>query len=410
MAPRIMRGMSEPVDILIVGGGLVGASLACALDGAGRRVALVEAVPAHSAAPPSFDERNLALAAASLNALRALGVLAHLATPPAPIRHIHVSRAGDFGAVRLDAAEYGREAFGGVVVARELGNALEARLSALASLRRHCPAKVVALEAFADGWRVGLERDGVREVVETKLLVAADGTRSFVREALGIGTIEHDYGQTLFVSTVAADRAPDGRAWERFTDTGPVALLPRADGHYGAIMGVADEDAAAVAALSDADYLALLQARAGGRAGRLRRVGRRSRYPVRRVLAERLTAPRAVVIGNAAQTIHPVGAQGFNLGLRDALTLAELVADGGDPGEPARLARYPVLRREDRERTLAFSDGLARLTANPSFPMHVLRSLGLLLLDRLPGLKAPLVGGAMGWRGADLQLTRGGAA
>lgn len=402
--------MTHSHDIVIVGGGLVGASLACALDGHGWSVALVEAAAGASMAPPSFDERNLALAAASLNALGALGVLRHLPTRPAPIRRIHITRAGDFGAVRLAAADYGREAFGGVVVARELGNALEARLGELRSLTRSMPARMVALESGVDTHRLTIERDGERDTIEARLLVAADGTGSFVREALGIGVERHDYAQTLFVCTAAAERAPDGQAWERFTETGPVALLPRPDGHYGAVMGVAAEDAETVAALDDAAYLDLLQSRIGGRPGRLIRVGRRSRYPIRRVLAQRLVAPRAVVMGNAAQTIHPIGAQGFNLGLRDALTLAELLETGGDPGESQRLARYPELRREDRERTLAFSDGLARLTANPTFPMHVLRSLGLLALDRLPGMKASLVSGAMGFRGATPRLARGGGA
>jgi 2-octaprenyl-6-methoxyphenol hydroxylase len=397
-------------DILIIGGGLVGASLACALDAQGWRCGLVEAVAAAGdSAPPGFDERNLALAAASLDALQALGVLAQLQTPPAPIRHIHVSRQGDFGAVRLAASEHGREAFGGVVVARDLGAALQRRLAGLQHLQRWCPARVVGLQPGDKGWSVELQQhDGGPLRVATRLLVGADGTHGFVRDALGIGSTAHDYQQTLLVAAVASERPADGNAWERFSASGPVALLPRSDGRYGSICGVARDDAERVIALDDDAYRSYLQQRFGGRAGRFTRVGRRSAYPIVSHVAEALTARRAVLVGNAAQTLHPIGAQGFNLGLRDALTLAELLgerSDDRDPGD-ARIDAYPALRREDRERTHAFSDGLARLTSNESLPLHVLRSLGLIALDSLPGLRAPLVAGAMGYRGVVPRLAR----
>ena len=403
-----MRGMSRDDgfdhDILILGGGLVGSALACALDGRGWRVGQVEA-SAPSAGAPGFDERKLALAAASLNALAALDVLPRLATPPAPIRRVHVSRAGDFGAVRLEAAEMGHEAFGGVVLARELGEALESRLATVQGLERHRPATVLEVKPDADGPRVRLDPASGGRELRARLLVAADGSRSLARTALGIGASEHDYGQTLVVCSLATERAPDGTAWERFTDQGPVALLPMAGGHYGAICAVAREQADAVLALSDAAYADYFQQRFGWRAGRVRRVGKRSGYPLARIVADRLVAPRAVLMGNAAQSIHPIGAQGFNLGLRDALALAQRL-EGGDPGDAARLADYAQSRREDRERTLAFSDGLARATANDGFPMHVLRSLGLLALGHLPGLAAPLAAGAMGYRGQVPKLSR----
>lgn len=396
--------MNTDYDILILGGGLVGSSLACALEGRGYRIGLVEASAPH-VSPPGFDERKLALSAASLNALTAVGVLAGLATAPSPIRKLHVSRAGDFGAVRLRADEFGREAFGGVVLARELGLALEARLAALSGLELLRQTQVVGLELQSDGYAVQVQREGHAQTLTTRLLVAADGTRSFARNALGIETLEHDYRQTLIVCSLAAERIADGTAYERMSDQGPVALLPM-DKMYGAICGVARSDAERVLALSDADYREYYQQRFGWRVGRVIRVGKRSAYPIVRVLAERLISPRAVLMGNAAQTIHPIGAQGFNLGLRDALTLAELLT-GGDPGDRAVLDAYVQARQEDRERTLAFSDGLARLTANDEFPMPMLRSLGLLALGHVPGLSASLVSGAMGFRGRVPKLARG---
>jgi 2-octaprenyl-6-methoxyphenol hydroxylase len=396
-------------DILILGGGLVGSSLACALENRGLRVGLVEAT-APASGPPGFDERKLALSAASLNALQALGVLANLPSSAAPIRRIHVSRVGDFGSVRLNADDYGRESFGGVVLARELGIALSTRLTELKSLTRLCPATVISVTPAVDAPRIEIERDGRREILSARLLVAADGTRSLARDAFGIGVAEHDYRQRLFVCTVQTDKVPDGTAYERFSAQGPVALLPMSGGQYGAICGVASDDAGRVAAMDDIAYAEYFQQRFGWRAGRIRRVGTRTHYPLIRVIAERLTAPRFVVMGNAAQTIHPIGAQGFNLGLRDALTLAERLFDGGDPGDPGDesvLTAYDEARREDRQQTLAFSDGLARLTANQSFPMQVLRSLALGLLGGVPGLRAPLVSGAMGFRGRVPSLARG---
>src|SRR6476646_6326218 len=184
-------------DVAIVGGGLVGASLAIALDRLGLDVALIEATPS-GALPAVFDERNLSFADATVNALTALGVLAKLRTPPSPIRRIHVSRQGDFGRVRLDARDYGRDAFGAVVVARDFGEALEARLAELTRLARYRPARFVALDDAVDGTRaVRLVDEGGERVLHARLVVGADGSQSAVRTALGIGADSHDYGQAL---------------------------------------------------------------------------------------------------------------------------------------------------------------------------------------------------------------------
>src|SRR6478609_8689725 len=220
-----MADFDIPFDVIVLGGGLVGCSLACALEGKGLRVALVEA-RAPTPMPPGFDERRLALAAATINALSSLGVLGKLAAPPSALRRIHVSRSGDFGSVRLDADEYGRDAFGGVVSARELGLALEARLAGLADTRVLRPCTVRAISQDADACSIDAEYDGARVQLRTALLVAADGTHSFARQQLGIGDERHDYGQTLFVSALSTDRAADGTAYERFTEQGPTALLP----------------------------------------------------------------------------------------------------------------------------------------------------------------------------------------
>ena len=402
-----MFGMTQTHDVVIVGGGLVGASLALALDRIGLDVGLVEAT-APGALPAVFDQRNLSFAAATVNALTALGVMAQLRQPGGPIRRIHVSRAGDFGRVVLEASDYGRDSFGQVVVARDFGEALESRLGQASHVVRYRPARFIGTGAVQEGHRpVRIATAEGEQLLRARLLVGADGTRSAVRELLHIGTDEHDFLQTQFVARVRAQRAPDGTAYERLHDTGPTALLPRGDRHYGLVHGVARHDAEAVAALDESAWLARVQAAVGWRAGRLLASGERSAYPIVQVLAQQLSAERVVLLGNAAQTLHPLGAQGFNLGLRDALTLAELIEAGReDPGAANLLSTYVARRQPDREQTVGFSGGLARITAQSSPLLRPLRSLGLLAAARHTPLQSMLVGGAMGFRGEVPQLCR----
>ena len=288
-----------------------------------------------------------------------------------------------------------------MVVARDFGDALETRLLQLKSLTRYRPARFVSLEPGHDGTRIVRIAGGDGEqALHARLLVAADGARSSVRVALGIDAEEHDYGQTLFVTRLRSQRPPDGTAYERLTVNGPTALLPRGDGHYGLVHGVARDQADAVAALDEAGFIARVQSIFGWRAGRFLSCGQRSSYPIIGCVAQRLVAPRAVLVGNAAQSLHPVGAQGFNLGLRDALTLAECIAAHvDDPGADAVLSQYTQRRQQDRERTLAFSDGLARFTASDAPLLRPLRSAGMVMGDSQDWLQGWLVGGAMGYRG-----------
>lgn len=401
-----MSMVSTRHDVAIVGGGLVGSSLAIALDRAGVDVALIEATPA-GGLPAVFDERNLSFAEATVNALTALGVLQGLQAPAAPIRHIHVSRTGDFGRVRLDARAHGRDAFGQVVVARDFGQALEARLARTTHVTRYRPARFLGLgDADANARHIRILDDGVERTIAARLLVGADGTHSAVRQDLRIDAAETDYAQALFVARVRAERAPDGTAYERFGDDGPTAVLPRGDRHFGVVHAVPAADADRVQALDTPAFLDRLQRAFGWRVGRFLEAGDRSRYPAIGLRAQALVAQRAVLVGNAAQTLHPIGAQGFNLGLRDALTLAELIAGQDDPGADALLEAHAVRRSEDRERTIAFSDGLARMTANAGSLLRPLRSLGLLAADRSALLQGWLVGGAMGYRGDVPRLCR----
>lgn len=395
--------MSSAFDILIVGGGLVGSSLAIALEGSGLRVGLVEAAAPQVSAQPSYDERNLALARASINALESLGVWAHAGGEAAPIRRIHVSRRGDFGTVDLDATELGLPDFGAVLPARVLGGGLLARLAECHALERIAPAEVIGVDAESDALRVLVRAGAAERELRTRLLVGADGTQSFVRGQAGIGTQTVDYAQSALVTTITCEQDLAGRAFERFTDSGPLALLPLGGRRAGLVLSVPSAEAQATAELDDAAFIDLVQQRFGFRLGRLGQPGRRKPYPLMRVMADALTAPRTVLVGNAAQTVHPLGAQGFNLGLRDALTLAELLEEakstGTDPGAPALLARHVERRRPDRDATTSFSDELVRLMGHSAAPLRLLRSLGFGLLERSTQLKRRVALRGMGFRG-----------
>lgn len=394
-----MSSATNQTPVLIVGGGLVGASLAIALDAAGIAATLVEAAAPRMGGQPSYDERNLALARATVNGLESIGVWRHAAAAATPIRHIHVSRAAEFGSARMDAEKQGVDALGWTLPARELGAALQRRLDECTRLVRLAPATLSALERQPDGWRAQVSSADGDSGIHARLLVGADGTESFVRSALNVEAERHDYRQTLFVCTITPERPHANRAWERFTDKGPVALLPLAEGRCGLVLTVEADQAEAVAALDDAGFIALAQRRFGWRAGKLSRPGKRHPYAIHRVAAVQIIAPRAVLVGNAAQTVHPIGAQGFNLGLRDALTLAELLSDAADPGSAELLARYAARREPDREGTMTMSHGLIRLACLQQPFLAPLRSLALLACDRLPLLNRALAQRGMGFRG-----------
>jgi 2-octaprenyl-6-methoxyphenol hydroxylase len=400
------------VDIAIVGGGMVGASLALALRGlAGISVLLIEGVAPASSAQPSFDDRTTALGNASRRIFESLGVWGDIAPQASGIRTIHVSDAGRFGLARLRAEEQGIDAFGYVAANRVIGTALWKQLSAVpGGVVLRVPAKAEEIEVTEEGATFTLVNEAaVGERVEARLLVAADGAHSGVRAAAAIEADVEDYDQIAIVANVGADHPHDGTAYERFTPSGPIAVLPLYDGSYGVIWSCRPKDATGVLSLDDEGYLRELQARFGWRAGRFVRVGRRASYPLKLTRAAATTATRTVLIGNAAQALHPVAGQGFNLGLRDAAMLAEVIANvgGGDVGAPELLRRFAEWRAADRGGVVRFTDGLVKLFGSSRPGVGILRNLGLLMFDLAPPAKSALARVSAGFGGPTPRLARG---
>jgi 2-octaprenyl-6-methoxyphenol hydroxylase len=391
---------TEPIDIAIVGGGMNGASLALALTQAGLSTALIEAVPLQAEQRPSYDDRAIALALGSVRILQRLGVWAELEPQAEPIRRIHISDRGHFGITRLDSAEQGVPFLGQVALARDIGAALNRRLAQASPLRLLCPARLLGFAQQADGVRLQIEQAGQVVEFKARLLVAADGADSPIRQRLAIPVREWSYGQQALVANITPGRPHQGVAYERFTDSGPLALLPMPGNRCGLVWTCRDDQREELLGLEDAAFLARLQQRFGQRLGALSRPGRRSAYPLRLLRVRQHYRQRVVLVGNAAHALHPIAGQGFNLGLRDCAVLAEVLAEGArqgaDPGSEALLSVYARRRERDQQGTALFTDLLARLFINPLPPLQLGRNLGLLALDLLPPLKQALARRAMG--------------
>jgi 2-octaprenyl-6-methoxyphenol hydroxylase len=399
----------QQFDVAIVGGGMVGASCALALAGTRRRVVLIEGVAPNASDQPSFDERTTALGNASRRIFEALGVWQRMEPQAAAIRSIHVSEAGRFGFARLNAREQRIDAFGYVVANRVIGASLWSALAQAQGVSLRVPATPEAVEIGPEQVSLTLvDAAGARECISTSVVVAADGAHSRVRSAAGIDVAVEDYGQVALVCNVEADRANDGTAYERFTPCGPLAVLPVHDGSFTIVWTVLASLAARFLELPDGQFLSELQARFGWRAGRFVRVGRRASYPLKLTRAAVTVGTRTVLIGNAAQALHPVAGQGFNLGLRDAAMLAELLSLGPpDSGAAELLSQYAKWRARDREGVIAFTDGLIKLFGDTRVGVGMLRNLGLLLFDLAPPAKSALARVSAGFGGPTPRLARG---
>ena len=401
-------------DIIIAGGGMIGSSLALALAPLNLRVAIVEPVPRTQASQPSFDDRSTALSRSSQRAYEAMGLWDQIVAASTPITHIHVSDQGRFGFSHIDAEEQGVEALGYVVINRVLGAVLQQALDDVESLDVLCPARLVAAQAKAERVAVTVD-DGNKEYeLGCQLLVAADGSRSAVRDMAGIEAKHVQYGQRAVIGNLQPELSIASCAYERFTAQGPLALLPVGPDRAGFVWTVAEEDADRVLGLGDDAFLGELQAAFGNRLGRFSRVGKRAAYPLSLSKAMRLTAPRTVLVGNSAHGLHPVAAQGFNLGLRDVAALCDCVADtietegsAADFGSEALLERYATWRRSDQKKLVGFTDGMVRLFGHSSGPVRALRNIGMIGFDLVPGVRSLFAKHTMGLAGRLPRLSRG---
>jgi 2-octaprenyl-6-methoxyphenol hydroxylase len=421
MSPESVN--TEPVaaeyDVIISGGGLVGASLAVALANLPLKIALIEAVPPEDSDSSSFDERSIALSRTSKTILTTLGLWPEIDAAAWPINHIHVSEKGRFGTAVIDAGEQGIDHLGHVVKSRVLGKILWQQLMASEAIDVYCPARAGNAALSDSGISVGLQQMSPQRIGGS-LLVVADGARSALREQLGVGAEHKAYEQSAIIGNVSIDKQHFGHtAYERFTPEGPLALLPGADGVYTFVLTRKPDDVEATLALADDEFLRVLQTLFGHRVGIFRTVGQRYAYPLYLSTAAAVTSERAVIIGNAAHGLHPVAGQGFNLGLRDAAALAELIGEAVAASTPkdaratlsAQISHiqteYREWRSTDQRNVVAFTDGLISLFGKPGSAFGVVRGLSLLGFDMLPLAKRSLATYAMGQGGRLSMLARG---
>ena len=397
--------MSEVVtdnyfDLIIIGGGLAGASLACALKDSALKIAVVEAFELNTDSQPCYDDRTVALSYGSRCIFDAMGVWPALEPHAEAINTIHISDRGHFGVTRLTREQEGVEALGYVLENRNIGQSLYAVMKASENITLFCPAELTTLQQEEEQVSVEVSINGQAHVLTGELLVAADGNNSQVMQLLNIGSSRKDYDQSALITNITPGKKHDNVAYERFTETGPLAFLPMTQNRCSVVWTLSPEQADYLSALDEADFLAQLQQRFGFRLGQFKKIGKRQIYPLFLQSATQMTQGRVAIIGNAAHSVHPVAGQGFNLALRDVALLAELIVDnkraGDDIGSQSMLQQYVSLREEDINRVYRFTDVLVKTFSNSIPPLAHMRSLGLLMVDVLPDIKHQLALQSMG--------------
>lgn len=411
---------AEQFDIAIVGGGLVGASLACALEGFAREhqwsIAVIEAIPMPDASEenqafqPSYDARSTALSWGTRQIYQQMGLWESLAPHAAPIKHIHVSDQGHLGATRLNAQEHNVDALGYVAPNQWLGKVLLQGVQQAQHVQWLCPFKVTDFSVGETAHRLLLTNDqGEEKTLSAKLVILADGGQSGLKEKLQIVDQTRSYDQHAIVCNLTMTDDHNNRAFERFTPSGPMAWLPlNQSKDIALVWTVPNESIDEVSELDDEGFKQRLHQLFGYRLGGISKVGERYQYPLTLVRASEQVRPGLVVMGNAAHYMHPVAGQGYNLALRGVAELAAILDQAATRGESISsltvLQEYMDRRQSDQDSVIGFSDGLIRLFANNNPMLGHMRAGGLMLLDRLKPAKRWFARQAMGIGGQAVRL------
>ena len=399
-------------DIVISGGGLIGATLALVLAEAipSYTIAIVEPVPLKSDAQPSFDSRCLAIAQSSKQLLASFGLWPALRQYAQPIEHIHVSDRGHIGKTYLHADRFNFSALGYVLEVQDIGNVLADKLSQTANVHWFSPNKIAALETFEQHQVITLD-DG--QIISAKLLLGADGGNSSTRKLLNIDCRNDDYEQMAVIANVGIKDSHQNWAYERFTEFGPIALLPMNlspanNARYSLVWCQNSDNAKQLMASTAEQFIDKLQQAFGFRAGQFVEVSKPVCYPLVLSLAEDMVAHRAALVGNSSHTIHPIAGQGFNLGLRDIAALSSILSksDSSELGTFGQLHRYNNARSKDLSQVVNMTDALVRLFSNDSRLMALGRTVGLLTMQMIDDLKFPLGQQAMGFNGASHKVMK----
>jgi len=387
--------MDKHYDVVIVGAGLAGSVLARRLANTSLRVAAIEAVEPQLKERSHFDMRSLSLSYGSHFILKKLGLWDNLASQVNPIESIHVSDQGHFAKSRFYAQQFDIEAFGYVIPVAALNKTLWQGLEQQENLDIICPASINALKLIEKGYQLKLHTSHGERAVSCHLLVVADGGQSPVRHWLNVAVKEVAYDQFGIIGNIGLSQETKNAAFERFTLSGPLALLPLSERRMAFVWSCDEEQLENLQALDSSSFLQRLQRECGYRLGKFQWVSKRQVFPLTMAQAEQVTVPHAILVGNAAQRLHPVAAQGFNLGLRDVETLACLLESGIGLGQEL-LDCYQEQRHTDRQRMLKFTHALVRLFSSAYLPIGILRSLGLLGIDFCSPLKRSIAMGGMG--------------
>ncbi|WCG83550.1 2-octaprenyl-6-methoxyphenyl hydroxylase [Pectobacterium sp. A5351] len=387
--------------VMIVGGGMAGATLALAISRLSRGTIPVDLIEAHSPLDkehPGFDARAIALSEGTRQQLAALDIWPSLSSHATAITDIHVSERGHASVVNLKASDYHVQALGHVVELHDVGQRLFALLQQAPGVRVHCPAKVVTVTRTQENATLTLD-NGTE--LTGQLMVAADGSRSMLSHACGIQWQQHDYDQIAVIANVTTAEPHCGRAFERFTPHGPLALLPMSNGRSSLVWCHDKHRQHEVDGWSEAEFRQQLQQAFGWRLGRFTHLGERHSYPLRLLIASQHISHRLALVGNAAQTLHPIAGQGFNLGIRDVMSLAETLVEAAknqqDIGQYTVLDCYQQRRTPDQDTTVAITDGLVRLFANRYTALAVGRNLGLIAMNNLPLVRDAFARRTLGW-------------